>query len=386
MDRFARNTFEGETPSDREFMSHKSTWCKRFFQKALGRITGEPELVTQALREVEKIDEVALLDILRFHLGKAGLSVDSLAGLELDDVKYHHEEGNVLGRLGAGGKHSNQGIEIDLQHFLDKNNAIEGNKLFHALLHETLHRLSKTYPVYSSNTDWKLTNERIIVDKSGLETAELIQRTHLPPFNFFDSLTTVYKNAHLNEGLTELLTQDIADEYYRRTGESGVADSSDNTNNAEERLQKEAEMAKEGVRFRFSEFDAYVENQVSVYYLIIFYSLIFDVPEEVILDSFVRAYFRNGSINIDDMFDGFTAEQQAILKDCLSHARVSESSGDSVEEGYDLQDMVTELVATLPDDKQVKFERRIDDLRLSYRQTRTGRELENFFVGEYINE
>ncbi len=226
---------------------------------------------------VEDINQVILLDIFREFYGKVGNDINSLHISDIQDIRYIYDED---ANSSMGSYSPDYGIVLNAAKLQCKSS----EEVINTLIHEYLHEVS-VLPIqqvlYETGNDTHYEAENIII--SGVEKEVVTTDVHKETSEQ-RNLTVNRYHDRINEGLTQIITDDISLEYKKRSGDWIV--------NQDTLVRSE--------QFEISD-NAYPEEQFNAYIYMVFVSVLTDVPEHLVKNACARTYFRNGKIVPEDL-------------------------------------------------------------------------------------
>lgn len=214
-------------------------------------------------RYLESMDENALHMIFIELIGHTGRSHEEINFVPFSKVQIV----NALS-LGWTGLYSSLSKQISLNaKSLSENPA----RTLHVLIHEELHAISDSSHFVS-------TEEFEIKDiKMGVHNV-ITKRPTDKMFSDEDIVVDQYEAA--NEGITELITNSIVDEYLKRTGDTNLY--------GKDQLEQSVQ---------FSKYEhSYSKYQNAIRFFISVISTISNIPEDVVTASITRTYLRSSQI------------------------------------------------------------------------------------------
>jgi hypothetical protein len=258
IERYKPHTYKGETPAERP-LQHRET---------IHNIDDEAVL-TEAVRDVvENVDEIILTKIFAEYYGKAGFSVENLKPVPLNQIQIRYlPQVDWFGQF-----HSNtQSIMLNSALLCTKDGSVNRAAVINTLIHEQLHSISSVF------TQQNHSSTREYSSNVGFEKNFYFEDTE-GDYEFKNQRNTV-----TNEGLTQILADEIQAEYTSRTGTSND-------------FPNKNEVLGRGVSN-----EAYSENQFRIRLLILFYALLSDQTEDTIKNGFIRSYLRNTDIFVEEI-------------------------------------------------------------------------------------
>jgi hypothetical protein len=224
---------------------------------------------------LDTVNEKVLFDIFREYFGKVGNEILSFEGTitPVSKVQILYDNNNE----GLHGWYGEDGAPVLNAFQLSKKDTYN---TLNTLVHEYLHELS-TLPFNS--VTYKYDTGKVETETNSQSGVSNLMRTYKHKSQG-DTLSDSYIRSQqvisrkINEGITQILTDDICTEYLKRTGTKKDAINSTSI---------------------FSE--AYTVEQVNVRIYIAFLSTLTGIDEDVIKNAVLRAYFRNGSIVPDEI-------------------------------------------------------------------------------------
>ncbi len=253
-EKYKPHTYSGETPHD---------FDRPYRTDDLEPVIVPPEgteAVAAVQEVVNRIDYQVLLDIFREEYSKAGIDRDTLVAIPRSRVQVIYAPGvTFVGRY----RYYDEQIQLNAAKLM-KAGGVDVTKTLHTFIHEQLHYISTAEEIIDDITD----TLHVGVEKTAFFTHE--------------DIPSKITHEFLNEGLTEIITGRILHAYTTRVG---------NGSNNSTKIDFEN-------GFNIAH---YIQNQGIIRRLIIFYSVLTDVPEPTVEDSFVRAYLRNTSLFTHEM-------------------------------------------------------------------------------------
>lgn len=309
-ERYQPHTYEGETPADRP-------------PQAIYDLTRSYELegLEKRVRQcVRKINEDTLFEVFREYYGKSGFDPDTVNPIPLSQITIFNDITD-----GAVGKFSPnpQSILLNAARCINAQGDVSTEVVVNTIIHEELHAIST---VYSKKVSSRATEVKINL---GLE-----KRREYSDAGFQIDKQT---NLLINEGLTQIIADDIHSEYVKRSGTTREYPKKEQT----ERL---------GISV-----GAYPENQFRIRLLILFYAELLNQTEDVVKGSFIRSYLRNTNIFPEEL-NGVPSEYEPRVRDFdiefyLNHHDISTES------------VLSKLRNILPEEKRSEFEQKAEVLK-----------------------
>ena len=309
-ERYKPHTYEGETPAERP-------------PQAIYDLTRSYELegLEKEIRQfIRNIDEDILFEIFREYYGKSGFNPETVNPIPLRQITIFNDIHD-----GAIGKFSPnpQSILLNAIRCISDKGSVDSEIVVNTIIHEELHAISA---IYLKNTSSQLTEVKIDL---GLEKRQ----------EFSDTGFQIDKQTNLlaNEGLTQIIADDIHAEYVKRSGTTRDYLNKEKT----ERLGMSAE--------------AYPENQFRIRLLIQFYTLLLNQNEEVVKNSFIRSYLRNTNIFPEELNAVPTEHEPRVInfdiEFYLNHPQLS------------TEGLISKLLNMPPQEKKGEFEQKAEILK-----------------------
>ncbi|MFM2381591.1 MAG: hypothetical protein RLZZ76_358 [Candidatus Parcubacteria bacterium] len=266
MEGFRPNQYEGEAPSERPDMI------------AGYRGLHSPEKTTEAYEAIDKVCDVLdeinaemLFDIFVEYFGRVGNDIGSLDAT----LSTPGEVGVIYNKKDRsyGFYHPEYGPQLNAYLLKD-----DKDQVLNTLIHEYLHEVTALY------SDWKETQLQsgesgiMQVSPSGFSKITSVYGYEKDTNSVKDRKSLFFFDNQINEGITQILTDDIHAEYVRRSGEG-----------SDSPVRKD----RESILFTS---DAYLDEQFNMYTYIALISALTEVPEAGVKNAVIRSYFRNGSI------------------------------------------------------------------------------------------
>ncbi len=207
--------------------------------------------------------------------------------------------------------------------------------ILNTLIHEYVHEVSTLATHIES---LKSEQEDVIeIDKTGVQVAKT---------NTHSDETAIY-NTSINEGLTQIITDDIFALYTQRTG-------SEKGNSQMDHREK----------MPFTP-ESYLIPEYNIRLYIAFVSVLCDVPEQVVQNGIIRAYFRNASLVPEDIIGLFQDTFDTDLDDYYKQAFHGDAFATVLANRINKEDFVdflTSQVQFLPGEKANDFIQRANKL------------------------
>jgi hypothetical protein len=275
MEGFRPNQYEGEAPSKRPDI------VSGYRDLASRPKTKEAHEAIEKVRTIlESIDEPTLFEIFQEYFGKVGNDIVSLSKT-ITPIKKVVLVFDKEKRTYLGWNNAQHGTVLNAATLDPKNS----DQVINTLIHEYLHEITRQAPFFRLTT---------LQDKSGgikkYMGTGLSSRTYTFKYDrsnekLGDFVQEVVYDENVNEGVTQIVTDDIHAEYAKRVGEG---------NNSYERKMR--------VQNEFSS-SAYMPEQLNIRLYIAIVSALTSIPEDDVKNSVVRCYFRNGQIVPDEIAD-----------------------------------------------------------------------------------
>ena len=266
MEGFRPNQYEGEALSKRPDMIEGY------------RVLQSPEKSKEASDAIDEVRDILdgihaeiLFDIFVEYFGRVGNDISSLDGTLSTPgevgVMYSKKDNSY------GFYHPQYGPQLNAY-------PLKGDKdqVLNTLIHEYLHEVT------ALRSDWKETQLQsgesgiMQVSPSGFSKTTSVYGYERDTNSVKDRKSLFFFDNQINEGITQILTDDIHAEYVKRSGEG-----------SDSPVRKD----REGTPFTS---DAYLDEQLNMYTYIALISALTEVPETDIKNAVIRSYFRNGSI------------------------------------------------------------------------------------------
>lgn len=298
----------------------------------------EKELVStpeaqEAIARVQEIlniiDQETLFDIFREYYGKAGNNPDTLSLTNVKDIDIFYDPDADR----SGGHHVFAKPEINA----GLANKLSDDFIVNIAIHEYLHEA--TASPFTTNY-YETDHEDVVAveDEQMLGVRKFVGEFETNTKTGLSNRPTVNKfNDEINEGLTQLLADDIHAEYNRRIGTG---------NQTPERKNREDTS--------FSP-ETYHINQFNVRVYIALLSIDTGIPEDVVKEAVTKAYFRNGDIAPEEV--GLLLEED--ITEPNEHFR------DLLKKRLDKTDLIVfveNAAECLPQEKHRKLLDRCDEL------------------------
>lgn len=315
-ERHKLHTYEGETPEPRTMITQSAdTFTERELSPA-----------EQAVHKVlSEVDNTTLHNILAAYYSKSGYDPSRLSLIPLPTINIVTEHAGAW-----SGKYTANPAKISLNaaHLYDsQSQKTDTIAVINTLIHEQLHHVSSI--LYNEVDKGKTTIKNI----SGVQIIRDVTYN-----GYFRSIFE--RGRFINEGITQLLTEKIQQEYLRQIGWQ-------NSDDSFERL---------GIGI-----DAYLENQFRIQLLIAFYSTLATVPEETVTNAIIRTYMRNGRISPVEIEELIAFSMPYDKGDI---ARILTEMLD--DENTEALDLIETLIELLPQEKQALFKVRADQILENY--------------------
>lgn len=291
MEKFRPNQYEGEAPSKRPDIAHQYDTVESTSQS---EETNESRDAIEKVKNVlARVDEKALFDIFREYFGKVGNDISSLEETitPVSKIKVVYDQ-----KSGTAGEYSNFKVP-EINAFISSSGG--ENAILNTIIHEYLHEISALFSTTSMTT---LQNGiGVFSSDSVLGVSQILQEfrydTHTG--DVITQSVNIF-NQKINEGITQMMTDDLHLEYAKRVGE-GIRGLQQNND-----------------ELMFVSPDWYGPEQLNVRIYITLLSTLADVPEEVVKNALIRTYFRNGDVVPDEIKELFpistlSAEQLTSL-------------------------------------------------------------------------
>lgn len=321
-ERYKPHTYEGETPAERPQQEIYN----------LTRSYGLEGLERDIRQCIRNINEDILFEIFREYYGKSGFNPDTVDPIPLRQITIFNDLND--GRIGAFSPNP-QSILLNAARCISSEGSVSTETVVNTIIHEEVHAISA---IYLKKISSEVTEVKIDL---GLEK----RREYSDTGFILDKQT----NLLANEGLTQIIADDIQAEYVRRSGTTHDYPNKEQTG----RLGISAE--------------AYPENQFRIRLLIKFYAYLLDQDEEVVKNSFIRSYLRNTNIFPEELDDVPTEFEPRVrnfdIEFYLNNQNISTES------------LISKLLNMLPHEKQGVFEQHAEILKDNFLEaTRTKKE------------
>jgi len=337
MEKYRPHTYEGESTAERPDIRADYVPVKRNFRQLISEQFPTPKEKIKFVREtLTTIDQKVLLNLFREYYGRCGLDISTVPMTPVANVSVIYRKAE-----GSSGSHGEDGIVLNAAHLHT------ANEIFIALMHEYVHEIS-TNEDYWVRYDESGENIQDFeqISQSGIQ--KVVVRGLIDVEK--DEVTTQdteETGRFLNEGITQIITDDIFAEYRRRVGGKETQ---------EQIIHQETGFSK-----------GYAENQFYIQLYIIFTSVLTDVPEEVVKNAIVRTYLRNSELipeELDEVLQtelgydgkGWFPKPHLLLADTIKRYFSSPSDGDAGR-------LLREYAETLPDkEKGRELIEKVDEL------------------------
>lgn len=225
---------------------------------------------------IGSIDEQVLFDIYREYFGKSGNDLETFSGTisPLQNINIVYDKNsNKMGRY-----REEEGPYINAGAFIEDSDDSIVNTVIHEYLHELAH-----LPVQENQYEYDDGFLRFEdMRKGGVRTIESVYGYHPETGEVEDEAVSV-TSRNIDEGITQLLADDIHAEYVKRVGVGG--------NTSERKNRQETGQS----------INAYGWQQLNVLIYITWLSSLTELPEDVVKKAVIRTYFRNGKIVPDEI-------------------------------------------------------------------------------------
>lgn len=233
-------------------------------------------------------------------------------------------------------------------------------ELLHIFIHEQLHHLTYTEYDYFEEEIGNDKVKKVYTRQAGIENQIqrfLVQSEYENEKEdelLHSSRTVLFRG--LNEGLTELMAQELTLEYIRQYA---VIDDRD--------------VVREAPLF-LTEFSAYKEERYVVEQLAAVFAEMTDVPHDIMLKSFYREYVTNGHL-LPEEFENVIAEYlpTGVDKDNLEES-IASLTRSMANQDFNKRDSLTRkiqrMVSFLPDEKIQHCEKILDEIDEKYYPTK----------------
>lgn len=344
MERFKPHTYSGEQPADRPDQR------KNYFsQKALSltheSLPSSHEAIGRVKEVLSTIDQKVLFDIFREYYEKTGNNPKNLALTAITDIAVHYDLNEDYAGVYVP---TRAGLALNAAHL----DILNKDKIINTLIHEYVHEASTVIEQEAWTTDDK--DVAKVITKQYLGVAQTVeeQAYDLGAQRSRNLISYDAVGLSINEGITQIIADDIHAEYVRRTGEG--------RNSYERNLRLETSF----------EPNAYALNQLNARIYIAFLSAAAGVPESTVHDAVVRTYFRNSEIvppEFDELITSLIDESglpfDELLDRILNVVSKREMKRDLNSEGEVWWD---KFVENLPREKRFAFELRAYELVKNY--------------------
>lgn len=302
-ERYKPHTYEGETPAERpsQYRDNVSEITETLPAEKAVRIT------------INSLNESVLNEIFAEYYGKSGFDVRTLDPIPFDHIKIvSNPDETWLGKFDS----STQQIELNAIKFYTPLGDVNEADLVNTVIHEQLHAISSIHQPEQHHTGFSE-----MTRKMGIQRQQKLSS---------DAGTLHFgKNNFLNEGITQIIADEIQAEYVKRAGTSAS-------------YPDKFEVIRRGMSN-----ESYTENQFHIRLLILFYTLLLEQSESIIKNTLIRSYLRNGEIIPVDI--SVITEANGVALEPTSLELTLDDVGTPIEE---LIDVFTEL---LPDRHKKEF-------------------------------
>jgi hypothetical protein len=332
MERFKPHAYEGGSGQPAERTDIRKGYEARQISPEEQELLNTPEAqeaVTRVREVLDTLNQDVLFDIFREYYGKAGNNPDSLHLSDVADIDIFYDPDADR----SGGHHVFGKPEVNA----GLSNILSDDFIINIAIHEYLHEATAA-PFTSTHYETDHPNVVAVEDEQMLGVRKFVGEYDYDTETGLGSEPSTWKfNDPINEGLTQLLADDIHSEYNRRVGAG---------NNSVERQNREAT--------GFSP-ETYSTEQMNARIYIALLSADTDIPEDVIKDAVTKAYFRNGDI---------APEEVGLLLD-EDISEPNEHFKNVLKKRLDKKDFLVfaeNAAGCLPPDKQEKLMQRCEDL------------------------
>jgi hypothetical protein len=266
----APNTYERERPPERP--DPRKNYKEIADGETYPRIdTPESrEAIAHVRTVIERVDQQVLFDLFKEYYARVGNEPDSLALTSVRDVDIVYEPSMGRGWYSGLKRPTLNAFRLA---------SLNDDRIISSLIHELTHEASATgidENVYECVGRPDMV-ETECVQRSGVFEQRVIHTIDRTTGEVL-SRDNLVRNEAVNEGITQIITDDILTEYTRRCGQGQAS--------PERRAHKETGFLT----------NSYVNEQFTVRAYIAMLSVVTDIPEAVVKNAVMRTYFRNSSI------------------------------------------------------------------------------------------
>jgi hypothetical protein len=209
MERFKPHTYLGEQPSSKVDLRLKRNKDKKG-DTALERTPAAQEAIKGVRQVLEGINRQVLFDIFREYYGRSGNDPDTLFLTDLSKVKIIYDPQK------AEGTHSlANGPVLNAAKFREG----DVDRIINTLIHEYAHESSRSDLLLENLSHGSVVHVKS-KSHSGVSTTFLEGKRSAFPFSSTKREEKTV-NVMINEGITQIIADEIHVEYVKRTGEGG---------------------------------------------------------------------------------------------------------------------------------------------------------------------